>query len=209
MPKNEKTLADIRRCRRMAQVRAVQLPEGGEEQLLRVAGRAIVFESETELFNLWGVSDREIIHTGSLDEADMTDVPFKYNHSSNVMVMARTRNKTVRLMVSPEGLDIEADLNPNMQCSRDMYAAIERGDIDKMSFVFTSALEEEEWRDEHTLVYHVRKIAKIWDISSVDAPAYKDTSIEARAAGDADVARLQRSLDSVNLMRTKTQLLTY
>ena len=176
---------------------------------MRVAGRPIVFDVETELFRWNGLSVREVIHSGSLDEADLTDIPFKYNHSNAVMVMARTRNKTLRYTVGPEGFDIEADLNPNMQCSRDMYAAIERGDIDKMSFVFTVAEEGEEWRDANTVVYHVRKIAKIWDVSSVDTPAYDDTSIEARTAGGADVARLQKSLESVNLMRKKLQLLTY
>lgn len=204
----DKGLADLRRRRRTAQVRALEQPPGGEP-LLRVAGRAIVFERETELFQWAGISVREVIHAGALEGADLSDVPFKYNHSDNVMVMARTRNKTVRLLAGPEGLDIEADLNPAMQCARDMYAAIQRGDVDKMSFVFTSAQEDEEWRDAGTVVFHVQRIAKIWDISSVDTPAYGDTSIEARAAGGTEVARLQASLEGVGLMRQRLTILTY
>src|SRR5690606_4203534 len=107
---------------------------------------------------------------------DLKDVPFKYNHSDSVMVMARTRNKTLELIPDDQGLLVRAKL-ANTTAGRDLHELIKRGDIDKMSFAFTVAKEA---YDKKTRTRKIIRIKRIWDVSAVDTPAYPDTYLSAR-----------------------------
>src|SRR5690606_2266962 len=93
---DERTAARPQREVRMGELRAVE-PAGDTQEMI-VEGRAIVYESPTVLFEVDGVKYYEVIARGALEGADLRDVPFKYNHSNSVMVMARTRNKTLELI---------------------------------------------------------------------------------------------------------------
>ena len=81
--------------------------EGNE---LVVEGYAAVTESITTLYEIDGVEYKEIIDSRAFDNCDMTDVPFKYNHSDDFLVLARTRNKTLELTVDERGLKVRAKL---------------------------------------------------------------------------------------------------
>ena len=123
----------------------------------------------------------ETIMRGSLDKSDMKDVPLRYNHNDTVMIMARTRNKSLRLIKDDIGLKIEADLL-DTQSNRDLYKGIQEGLIDKMSFAFTVADGGDTWRFSDTeTVREVNHIDKLWDVSVVDTPFYDSTSIYARS----------------------------
>src|SRR5690606_27821345 len=91
---------------RMAEIRAIE-PVGDEHEMI-VEGRAIVYESPTELYEINGIKYFEVIARGALEGADLRDVPFKYNHSDNGMVMARTRNNTFELYPDDKGLLIRS-----------------------------------------------------------------------------------------------------
>jgi len=107
----------------------------------------------------------------------MSDIPFKYNHSDDVMIMARTRNGTLVTQTDDKGLLIRATL-ANTSSGRDLYELIKRKDIDKMSFAFTVTSET---YDEDTHTRTINKIKKLYDVAAVDMPAYDDTSISARS----------------------------
>src|SRR5690606_16314590 len=92
----------IKREIRLAEIRALE--PTNDEQAMIVEGRAIVYDSPTVIAEIEGRKYYEVIARGALDEADLRDVPFKYNHSNSVMVMARTRNKTLELIPDDEGL---------------------------------------------------------------------------------------------------------
>jgi len=159
---------------RLAELRALDSNAEGEMVL---EGRAIVYDSPAVVAEIDGVKYYEVIKRGALDGADMRDVPFKYNHSQSVMVMARTRNNTLRLTPDEQGLWISATL-ADTTASRDLYELVKRGDVDKMSFMFTVS-EESYDRDTHTRA--ITKFKKIWDTSAVDFPTYPDTSLSARS----------------------------
>src|SRR5690606_38068985 len=143
---DERSAARPQREIRMAELRAIE-PAGDEQEMI-VEGRAIVYESPTVRFEIDGVKYYEVIARGALDGADLRDVPFKYNHSDNVMIMARTRNKTLELIPDDQGLLVRAKL-ANTTAGRDLYELIRRGDVDKMSFAFT--VEKDEYdRDART-----------------------------------------------------------
>lgn len=144
---------------------------------LVVEGYAAVKESLTVLYEVEGVEYREIIDARAFDNCDMSDVPFKYNHSDDFLVLARTRNKTLELSVDERGLKIKASL-ADVNAGRDLYTLIKRGDVDKMSFAFSVAKDS---YDSLTRTRRILEISKIWDVSAVDAPAYQSTNIAVSA----------------------------
>ena len=159
---------------RMAEIRALEPADDGE---MIVEGRAVVYESPTVMYEIDGVKYYEVIARGALEGADLRDVPFKYNHSNSVMVMARTRNKTLELIPDDHGLLVRARL-ANTTAGRDLYELIRRGDVDKMSFAFT--VDKDEY-DRNTRTRRILRFKRIWDVSAVDTPAYDQTYISARS----------------------------
>lgn len=184
---------------RIAELRAVEPFEDNQEMI--VEGRAIVYDSPAVMYEFEGVKYYEVITRSALDGADLKDVPFKYNHSDDVMVMARTRNGTLSLIPDESGLLIRASL-ANTTAGRDLYELIKRKDIDKMSFAFTVTDDGEDY-DKKTHTRTITKFKRIWDVSAVDTPAYSDTSISARSFFEAEAERERKELESAELQRRK------
>lgn len=153
---------------------AITVPEQPDENQMIVEGYAAVFEQPTVLFESDGIQYKEVLDKDALLGCDMSDVPFKYDHSDNFFVLARTRNKTLSLTVDNMGLKIRANL-ANVTAGQDLYKLIQRGDIDKMSFGFTVS---EESYDSTTHTRRILKIDKIYDVSAVPDAAYDGTSID-------------------------------
>jgi hypothetical protein len=82
------------------------------------------------------------------------------------------------MRVDERGLYFEADLNPNVQASRDLYALVERGDITQMSFGFTIGDEDIDDRGD-TVRAHITRIEQLFELSAVTFPAYAQTSVMA------------------------------
>ena len=165
-----------------------------EENQMIVEGRAVVFNQPTVLFKMDGNEYHEVIEPEALDEADMRDVVFRYNHNDNLFVMARTRGGSLELTKDADGLLMRAKLF-DIQQARDLYTLIKAGAIDKMSFAFTI---REESFDKETRTWHVRKIDKVFDVAAVDQPAYDATSISARKVLELEserMAALERAVD--------------
>ena len=164
--------------------------DDSQDQKMLIQGYAIRF-NEPAVFDVDGVEYREVIDPRALDKTDMHDVPLRYNHSDNVMVMARTRNKTLQLIKDDEGLRILADL-ANTTAGRDLYELIKRGDVDKMSFAFTVAKDD---YDVETRTRRILAVDKIFDVSAVDSPAYETTSISVRSYFEAEAEKQRIALE--------------
>lgn len=176
---------------RFIEIRAIP-GEGGE---MVVEGYAITFD-EPATHQYGDRKFTEVIRRGALDFTDMKDVPLRYNHNDSWMIMARTRNKSLRLSIDNIGLKIQATLL-DMQTNRDAYKAIEAGLIDKMSFAFTVPENGDTWTINDTeSIREVNKIDKLYDVSVVDTPFYDSTSIYARSLELLDNEK--RQLDSQN-----------
>ena len=177
-----------------------------EQNEMIVEGRAVVFNQPTVLFKSGGIEYKEVIEAGALDEADMRDVVFRYNHNDNLFVMARTRGGSLQLTKDADGLLVRAKLF-DIQQARDLYTLIKAGAVDKMSFAFTI---REESFDKETRTWHVRKIDKVFDVAAVDQPAYDTTSISARKVLDLErerMAALERAQDLERYNARKRTLL--
>lgn len=188
---------------RLAEIRALDPVD--EQQEMIVEGRAIVYESPTVLYEIDGRKYYEVIARGALNDADLRDVPFKYNHSDNVMVMARTRNKTLELIPDEQGLLVRAKL-ANTTAGRDLYELIRRGDVDKMSFAFTVG---EDSYDRDTRTRRILKFKRIWDVSAVDTPAYQDTHISARSWFEAQAEAERQAAEAAERRRRLLIARTY
>jgi len=177
--------------------------DDSQDQKMLIQGYAIRF-NEPAVFNFDGVEYREVIDPRALDKTDMRDVPLRYNHSDNVMVMARTRNKTLQLIKDEQGLRILADL-ANTTAGRDLYELIKRGDVDKMSFAFTVAKDD---YDRETRTRTILAIDKIFDVSAVDTPAYETTSLSVRSYFEVEAEKQRKALER-ELRRRKLLIKTY
>ena len=155
-----------------------------------IEGRPIVFGEYADIGGMF----REVIMPGALDGCDLTDVRLCLNHDTGY-VYARSRNNnsnsTMQLWADERGLNIRASLAINdSPKAKDYYSAVNRGDMDKMSFMF--AIADEEWDDIDT-DYPTRKIlslATVVEVSAVTFPAYEATSINARNSEALESARL-------------------
>ena len=147
-----------------------------EAEKMIIEGYAIVFNQETL------IGDREhgfteVIDKRSLDGADLEDVPLKYNHTDNRLILARTRNGSLTFQIDDHGLKIRAELI-DTQSNRDVYKSIVAGLLDKMSFAFT--VKSQSWdRSGDVPKRTITQIDRLYDVSVVDLPAYEGTSIDA------------------------------
>lgn len=192
--------------------------DGAENGVNTLRGTPIVYGTPTDI----GGWFREVIEPGALDGANLKDVPLLVNHNERMIPIARSRNNTprstMRLIPTAEGLNIEADIDTARNATAlELYSAVERGDLDGMSFKFSVA--DERWEDLDTdyPTRHIIRFDTIAEVSAVTFPAYAATSISAercketldnaRSALDSARQQSKASLDSeLELLKQKTIL---
>lgn len=147
----------------------------------------------------------ERIAPGAFDEVLDDDVRALFNHDSN-HVLGRTKSGTLRLSVDERGLFTEIDLP---ESAANLREAIERGDIDQMSFGFTVAGDEWETNeDTGRELRTITKIGRLFDVSPVTFPANPNTDVALRSrelaespntveAGEGSQFKNRRRLDLV------------
>lgn len=160
--------------------------EQNEEHGHFLTGQPIVYNEKTDL----GWYD-EIIEDGALTDTDLRDVRFLVNHDTTMIPLARSRNNNANSTMQMEivdgvGMNIRVDLDTeNNAEAKALYSAVERGDLDGMSFMFR--VDGDNWDDlesEHP-TRTITKISKVFEVSAVTFPAYEATSIQARGLSDA------------------------
>ena len=177
---------DLERRSLTFEVRTAQNEQG--ENI--ITGRPVVYGQKVNISGLF----YEVIERGALDETDLRDIPFILNHDLVRLPYARSRNNnansTMHFTRSSDGLDldwIKLDTERNVE-SKALFSAVDRRDIDSMSFSFS--VREEWWEDLDTNMptRHITKIKRIYEVSAVTWAAYSDTTI--------DVARSSLELES-------------
>lgn len=185
------------RCEiREMEIRALPV-EDGDNGKMALEGYAIRFDTPATYKNFgWnGESYTEVIHKSALDKTDMTGVVLRYNHSDQVMVMARTKNNSLKLIPDDQGLMIKAELI-DTQTNRDLYQAVKEKLIDKMSFAFIVRDGGDSWtHSKEEIKREINDIEKLYDVSIVDFPFYEGTNVYTRTAEKVDA--FLRSLDGL------------
>lgn len=188
MPQSKEELEKLIRStsyHRMYEIRTGEPRENEPKDQMVVEGKAITFNERCELFTYNGVKYFEKIDSRAFEGTDVRDCFMKYNHSDEIMVMARTKNHTLELTSKPDGVYIRA-LLANTTAGRDLYELVKRGDIDKMSFAFS--IDSVTWDDsvEGEETRTINKIGKLYDVAAVPLPAYEDTDLYARSKSDVE-----------------------
>ncbi|MGA5819724.1 HK97 family phage prohead protease [Kitasatospora sp. NPDC094028] len=110
-------------------------PSGASGETLTFTGYASVTEQGYEMED-WLGSYTEVVRAGAFKKtlSEGADVPFLVNHGG--LTLARTKSGTLRLSEDDTGLYTEADLDPASPHVQALRSAMERGDVDEMSFGF-------------------------------------------------------------------------
>lgn len=155
-----------------------------------IVGHAAVYGQRTNVCGMF----EEVIDVGAFDATDFRDVALMVNHDFAKIPLARSRrnnaNSTLKLSVDEIGLAIQAKLDVDSNAdARALYSAVERGDIDGMSFAFV--VDGEEWQDleSEMPLRRIKSIRKVYEVSACTYPQYTNTDIQARDASKLDSAK--------------------
>ena len=140
-----------------------------------IEGYFIRFNEETEL---WDGVFEEVDPKAVDDSLKNNDIRCLFNHDTSI-VLGRTGNGTLELKKDDKGLFGRVKINPNDKQAMDIYARIERGDINACSFGFNIIKEDIQNRDDGSVKFILREI-DLKEVSPVTFPAYPTTSISAR-----------------------------
>lgn len=176
--------------RTIRELRGQRDDDGNTVDVLRVEGHASVFGYE---YNVWGGPPYgwiETIHADAFDEtlADDPDVVFLLNHEG--MTMARTKSGTLTLEVDDLGLFTRADLDSANPQAVALVSAIDRGDIDEMSFAFRTTdqrwYEHEDWEGDEMSGREILGVnINRGDVSAVNFGASDGTDIDLARSAEA------------------------
>lgn len=180
------------------ELRAKERTEEHPEEMI-IEGVACVFETETTIFEYDGVEYKEKVDKNALDDADLSNVIFNYNHGGRVY--ARTKNRSLELEKKEDGLHVLIKLDPEDEGHRQLYHDIKKGLIDTMSYAYTV---REASYDEQKHLRTILKIKKVYDVSAVDIPAYETTSISVRSFFEMDESKIMK-LENEILKEKKKQ----
>lgn len=156
-----------------------------------LTGRPIVYNQKTDI----GGWFEEVIDSGALDGANLTDVRFLVNHDTRKIPLARSRrnngNSTMQFSLDLEGMRLDwvkLDIKNNPEAAA-LYSAVSRGDITGMSFMFSVKGEKWDNLDTDYPTRHITEIGTVVEVSAVTFPAYEATSIDARGKEALESAR--------------------
>ena len=167
---------------------APQVPEGDSR---RIAGLAIVYESESEvLYDWWdGRSFVEIVHRGAVtpELLSSSDVLALYEHDRKQLLARSTQGTgTLELMITNEGMRYAFDA-PNTQIGDDVLELLRRGDLRSSSFLFGVKDGDTRWeqKSDGTWIRHIDHFSYLGDVSVVSQPAYPASSSTAERSREA------------------------
>jgi HK97 family phage prohead protease len=181
----------------------MEIREEGEERTIE--GIAAVVNKETDLG--WFV---ERIEPGAFDEVMKDDVVALFNHDPNLPLARTTGSGEGKLDIFlTDGGDLGYRFKiPNTTMGQDLAENIRNGVVSKSSFAFTIAEDtwdyssDKEVPDRRTIT----KISRLFDVSPVTYPAYKDTDVAARSLERAQEPEKETHTDAVSRDRDLREL---
>jgi HK97 family phage prohead protease len=178
--------------------RRIELRAGAED-VFGLEGYAAVWDVWYEVLGgpPWGWSERVLRAAVTPALAEGQDVRFLIDHAG--IPLARTRSGT--LMVADDELGLRTDVpqldlrNPDAQRVR---SAVDRGDIDQMSWAFR--VSNQEWNEDYT-ERTITGVKRVYDVSLVTFPANPATAMARKPAAapakrsGLDLAKARLELD--------------
>ena len=176
-----------------------------------VEGYPIVFDKEAYIgMDPWGWYEK--IDRNAFANADMSDVVLRYNHSDELLILARTKNDSLKLTIDDKGVFMHAELIDTTQ-NRDVYKMVEAGLLTEGSFAFTvteqDVREIGDWGDPNYEIHRtILGIGKLFDVAICPNGAYGDlTEIYARSKDlvEAEAKGKVEALKRCEILRLKNR----
>ena len=95
------------------------------------------------------------------------------------LVLGGNRCGTRTLRADEHGLWGRVKINEADGDAMNLYARVQRGDVSQCSFGFDILDEETEYREDGSVHWTIKRV-KLYEVSIVTFPAYRDTSVQAR-----------------------------
>lgn len=146
--------------------------EDGEE--LRIEGYFAVFNSNYQIT----ANMSESVAPGAFSDTLGDDIRALIDHET-MYVLGRNKAGTLELREDSHGLWGSVLINPKDTAAMDLYARVQRGDVDQCSFGFDILEEETDFLENGDVHWTIRKV-KLYEVSCCTFPAYSETSIQAR-----------------------------
>jgi HK97 family phage prohead protease len=153
---------------------------------VQIAGYATVYDQPYEMWDMFGPYN-EVVRAGAGKKtlSENPQVQWLLNHEG--LSMAYTKAGTLALAEDEHGLEAVAQVDTRRSDVRDMTLAIERGDVDEMSFAFRVPAGKSIWSPD----YDQRDITEYnlhrGDVSTVNFGANPFTEVGLRGA---DIAHM-------------------
>ena len=157
-----------------------------DDGTLRIEGYFAVFNSE---YVLWeGAS--EIIKPGAFANCLTQDVRALVNHDST-LVLGRNTAKTLELSEDARGLWGSIIINPDDSDAMNLYARVQRGDVNQCSFGFDIKRETFVDLGNGCCRWEIEEVDPLYEVSVCTFPAYEETSVSARKRELEDIQKRQ------------------
>lgn len=153
----------------------LKIRESTTEENPKIEGYFAVFG---DIYDM-GCGLTESIDRGAFDDTLDGDIRALINHDTT-LVLGRTSANTLELRTDDHGLWGSIDVNPNDTDAMNMYARVQRGDVNQCSFGFEILDEATEYRENGYIHWTLNKV-KLYEVSVCTFPAYEATSVSARA----------------------------
>ena len=140
---------------------------------LRIEGYFAVFNSNYQITD----DMSESVAPGAFTETLGGDIRALIDHET-MYVLGRNQAGTLELREDAHGLWGSILINPNDQDAMNLYARVQRGDVNQCSFGFDILEEETEFNGQN--VHWTIKKVKLYEVSVCTFPAYAETSVQAR-----------------------------
>ena len=172
--------------RQQRQVRCVaqQFQTRSANDDLFLEGYFSVFNSE---YPLWeGAS--EIVKPGAFTNSVSGDVRALINHDSS-LVLGRTKAGTLTLRQDERGLWGSIRINRDDVDAMNLYARVQRGDVDQCSFGFDIKRETFVDLGDGKCRWEIEEVDPLYEVSVCTFPAYTETSVSARKQDLAEIEK--------------------
>ena len=172
----------------MRQIRSIEskFTTRDDDGALHIEGYFAVFNST---YQIWDDMS-ESVAPGAFTDTLGGDVRALIDHETR-LVLGRNTAGTLQLREDSHGLWGDILINPDDQDAMNLYARVQRGDVNQCSFGFDILEQETEFREDGSVHWTIKKV-KLYEVSVCTFPAYSETSVQARK-DDLEALRTRRA----------------
>lgn len=161
----------------------------------RIEGYFAVFDGTYQIAN----DLSESIDPHAFDRTIDGDIRALIDHDT-AMVLGRTAANTLQLRTDDHGLFGSILINPKDQDAMNLYARVERGDVNQCSFGFEITGENTDVREDGSIHWTITDL-NLYEVSVCTFPAYQTTEVTARSEQATEIRK--RALEAWKQRQTE------